>query len=149
MISQSNITIRRAKPADVPNIAAAEKAYIDCPWTEMQIADELTKDNAVFFVATRGGEFAGYISAVYAADECEVANVAVVEAFRRSGVATELFSALISAARSRGAKTFFLLVSERNDGARRLYEKLGFKELCRRKNYYGTADAISMRLSIA
>lgn len=149
MISQSDIMIRLAEPADVPNIAAAEKAYIDCPWTEKQIEDELTKDNAVFFVATSGGEFAGYVSAVYAADECEVANVAVVEAFRRNGIATDLFSALISAARSRGVKSFFLLVSERNGGARRLYEKLGFKELGRRKNYYGTADAISMRLGIA
>ncbi len=145
MSAAPRLEIRRAERDDIPEIASAERAYIDCPWSESQVEAEIAKSNALFFVATVDGNFAGYVSALCAADECEIANVAVLDTYRRRGIATELFNRLLSAAKSCGARSAFLLVSERNDGARQLYEKLGFTELGRRKNYYGGVDAVSMR----
>ena len=147
-MSDAVIEIRRAKSSDIPNVAAAERSYIDCPWNEKQIGDELTKDNSLFFVATVGDEFAGYLSAVRAADECEIANIAVVDSYRRKGVATKLLHSLINEAANLGVRSFFLLVGEHNESARRLYEKIGFTEVGRRKRYYGINDALSMRLQV-
>ncbi|MCH5351515.1 MAG: ribosomal protein S18-alanine N-acetyltransferase [Clostridiales bacterium] len=143
-----SLLIRRAFLSDVSNIAAAENAYIDCPWTEEQITAELTKDNALFFVATINGEFAGYVSALCAADECEIANIAVTEGLRRHGVATKLLLSLIASAKQLGASSVYLLVSEANSAAKALYGKLGFSEVGRRKSYYGTSDAVIMRLNV-
>ena len=147
-MSGAILNIRRADMGDIQNIAAAEKNYIDCPWSEKQIIDELAKDNALFFVADCDGEFAGYVSAVCAADECEIANVAVLDAYRRKGIATKLLLSLISAAKDVGARAVFLLVNEHNVGAQSLYKKLGFTELGRRAAYYGNNDAVSMRLNV-
>lgn len=147
-MSGADIIVRRANISDVPNIAAAEKAYIDCPWTGEQIATELEKENALFFVAESSGEFLGYVSAVYAVDECEIANIAVTERFRRRGVATKLLLSLIDAARALGMQNVYLLVRDGNAAARALYGKLGFIEVGRRKAYYGASDAVSMRLNV-
>ena len=75
---------------------------------------------------------AGYLVMWTIADECEIANLAVSAASRRRGVAT----AMLKYAFSCGAQRYFLEVRPSNTGARALYNKLGFREYARRKNYY-------------
>lgn len=141
--------IRRACAGDAAVITAAERAYIDCPWTEEQIKREIGNADAVFLVATTDGEFSGYVSGVVCVGELDVSNIAVAEKFRRRGVGERLLIALIDEAHSRGAETAFLTVRDGNAPATLLYRKCGFKEVGRRKNYYaGNADALIMRLDI-
>jgi ribosomal protein S18 acetylase RimI-like enzyme len=54
-------------------------------------------------------------------------SVYVDAAFRRLGVAEGLMTAAITAARAAGLRYVWLTVTADNDGARRLYERLGFR----------------------
>lgn len=58
-----------------------------------------------------------------------IANVAVHPGFRRQGIAIQLMEKAMLTAREGGAKAVQLQVDATNFGARRLYERLGFREL--------------------
>lgn len=60
-------------------------------------------------------------------DEYYVSNVAVDEAHRGRGVGTLLIARAAREAREAGARTVVLDVESDNSGARRLYERLGFR----------------------
>lgn len=141
------IKLRRAEIADAQAIARMERAYIDCPWTESQIKDEID-GGAVFWVATQDGELCGYASGEVTADECEISNIAVAEEHRRKGIGKALLSALIQDAAVRGSKCVFLLVRDGNIPAVSLYTSLNFKCVGLRKNYYKGKDAHIMRLNL-
>ena len=57
-----------------------------------------------------------------------VVHLEVAERYRRQGVATRLVAAAEAEARRRGAAGLYLGVEPGNDGARRLYERLGYRE---------------------
>lgn len=141
------MTVRKATSLDARNIAAAERAYIDCPWTESQIEDEIDGD-AVFLVAESCGEFCGYVSGRVVDDECEISNIAVMEAYRRCGVGKALLTALIGELAVRGVNSVFLLVRDGNTPAMALYQNCGFILVGRRPNYYKGKDALIMRLNL-
>ena len=141
------ITVRKAVISDAPSIAAAERAYIDCPWTESQVAEEIDS-GAVFLVAECGGKFCGYVSGEVTVDECEISNIAVIEECRRQGIGRRLLNALLSELVSRSAKSVFLLVRDGNTPAIMLYQSLGFSRVGLRKNYYKGKDALIMRLNL-
>lgn len=147
-MSDTAIIIRVADVSDAQRIAQMESTYIDCPWSESQVASEIVRDNVLFFVATACDEPIGYLSGECAADECEVSNIAVDEAYRRKKIGTRLFAALIDKAAQRGVKRLFLLVNSTNSAAINLYESIGFCRVGLRQKYYGDGDAIVMRLAL-
>lgn len=142
-----DISIRKATLSDAPNIAATERICIDCPWTESQIAEEISS-GAIFLVAEAGGEFCGYVSGRAVDDECEISNIAVVEKHRRQGVATALLSELFTRLAMRDVCSVFLLVREGNEPATELYGGFGFLQVGRRTNYYKGSDALVMRKNL-
>lgn len=141
------VTVRRAVSSDAKAIAAAERAYIDCPWTESQIAEEIDS-GAVFLVAETAGRFCGYVSGEVAFDECEISNIAVEEGFRRQGIGKLLLNELIAELKTKHVKSVFLLVRDGNIPAIMLYTSLGFSRVGLRKNYYKGKDALIMRLNL-
>ena len=74
-------------------------------------------------------------------------NVAVHPDFRRRGVAEALVNALVAELKAIGSHCLTLEVRASNVPAVSLYEKLGFTEIGRRKNYYRNPkeDALIMR----
>ena len=83
-----------------------------------------------------------------AADEADIANIAVMPDCRKQGIGRALLSKMIEIARSGGASRIFLEVRESNAPAQRLYKSAGFVEIGRRRKYYSspTEDAIVMAL---
>ena len=73
-------------------------------------------------------------------------NVAVHPDYRRRGIAEKLIMALVQALKERKSHWLMLEVRASNEPAIKLYEKLGFSEVGRRKNYYDSPkeDAILM-----
>ncbi|HOJ47327.1 MAG TPA: GNAT family N-acetyltransferase, partial [Bacillota bacterium] len=69
--------------------------------------------------------------------------------FRRQGFGTLLLDRLIQEGIKKGARFFTLEVSSENQAAIRLYERFGFRETGRRKNYYKNSDAVLMTLDRA
>lgn len=147
-MKNGGITIRVAVFADGEAVCAMEMAYIGSCWTQQMIDEAIADDKCLFLVAEADGRAVGYLSGVFAADECDVSNIAVDERYRRRGIATALFERLAVGAKERGASKMFLNVRDDNSAARALYEKIGFAEVGCRKGYYGDADAVVMRRDV-
>lgn len=126
--------------------AQLERLCFSRPWSEQALLDETQNPNAVFLAAVEGEKLLGYCGMHFAAGECYMDNVAVFPAHRREGVGEALVSALLEEAKRAGGEFLSLEVRPSNTGAVRLYEKLGFSEVGRRKNFYAQPreDALLM-----
>ena len=89
----------------------------------------------------------GYVGSQSSIDEADIMNVAVHPDFRRRGVAEALIIRLVSDLKERGIHALLLEVRVSNTPAITLYEKLGFSQVGRRKNYYHNPkeDALILR----
>lgn len=117
-------------------VAAIEQACFPHPWSESMLAEALYDDAASFIVAQNGeGTVLGYAGLHVVLDEGYIDNVAVLPEYRRLGVADALLGAF---ARFGEAHLAFLTLEVRpsNAAAIALYEKHGFVQEGRRKDYY-------------
>jgi len=124
-----------------------EKICFSDPWSERSIASELNNKLAFWLVAVEGETVAGYIGSQTVMDETDMMNVAVHPDFRRQGVAEALVNKLVENLKRMGSHCLTLDVRASNAPAIALYEKLGFSEIGRRKNYYRNPreDALILR----
>ena len=90
----------------------------------------------------------GFIAARIVGDELHVNNVAVREAYRRSGIGRRLLKEVLTEGERMGARQAFLEVRESNEAAQALYARLGFRAIGRRRDYYSQPkeDALIMSL---
>ena len=132
------ITVRKATEADAEKIFAAEKAYMDLPWTLEQVHSEIESARATFLVAECDGVL----------DECDFGNIAVIAEFRRRGVARQLMTEFLSELGRKGVKSVFLEVRSDNAAAIALYERFGFTAINVRVGYYNSKDALIMKKSL-
>ena len=139
--------IETMKASHVAQIAELEKICFSDPWSEKSIASELNNELAFWLTAIEGDLVAGYIGSQTVIDETDMMNVAVHPDFRRKGIAEALVNALVEALKSRGSRCLTLEVRASNEPAIMLYEKLGFSQIGRRKNYYRNPreDALILR----
>ncbi|OQX70452.1 MAG: ribosomal-protein-alanine N-acetyltransferase [Candidatus Cloacimonas sp. 4484_275] len=103
------------------------------PWTEKMFIDEIKNHDAYVLGEVSGKEIIGYICGWEIAGEFEITNVAVSPEFQRHGFGERLVKFIRE---EKKCRIFFLEVRESNFAARKLYEKLGFKVIGVRKNYY-------------
>ena len=131
----------------VSSVAALEKICFSDPWSENSVASELKNKLALWLVAEENGIVAGYIGSQTCGEESDVMNVAVHPDFRRRGIAEALVNALVEELKAVGSHCLTLEVRASNAPAIALYEKLGFAEIGRRKNYYRNPreDALILR----
>ena len=138
--------IRYSLKEELPLLAEIEKECIPDPWSLSSFETEFKRDSSVFLTAEEDGQVCGFITASRVLDEVSIYNVAVSVKYRRRGIAEKMMRHL--SAISEGAEFITLEVRESNTAAIRLYEKLGYKEVGRRKNFYSnpTENAILMTL---
>lgn len=137
--------IIKAEPEHIPAIAALEKVCFPAdPWPEDMIARMADR----FTVAVEDGAAAGYLVLSSVLDEGNIDNVAVAPEYRRRGVADALVADAVRRAKEAELAFLTLEVRASNDPAIRLYEKHGFREVGRRRNYYEKPreDAMLMTL---
>ena len=128
-------------------------------------AGETTWRAETFYPACRGDEkerafiardddvIVGYAVMALEVDDCALYSIAIKPSHRRQGLAQILFNAGVSWAREAGKARCLLEVRISNEGAIRLYEKVGFRRDGIRKNYYPTQtskreDALLMSLDL-
>jgi ribosomal-protein-alanine acetyltransferase len=129
------LIIRAAAASDVASIHAIERQSATAShWTSAQY-EKLLK-NGVVLVAEHTEDLRGFICVNPIAGEWEIENLVVAPEFQRRGIAEALVRELIHRVRSQAAKAILLEVRESNEPARRLYEKLAFRQLGRRRGYY-------------
>ena len=123
-------------PEHISPLAELEKQCFADPWSENALAEELTNPNAVFRVALKNGEIAGYVGMLHVLDEGDICNVAVFDSFRRQGIATALIQNLLDYAEEHKLAFITLEVRESNVGAQAFYKTMGFAPIGIRKNFY-------------
>ena len=139
--------LEKMNSSHVTQIAELEKICFSDPWSERSVASELDNKLAFWLVAVEGEKVAGYIGSQTVVGETDMMNVAVHPDFRRQGIAEALINALVDNLKQMESQCLTLEVRVSNIPAVSLYEKLGFAEIGRRKNYYRNPkeDALILR----
>lgn len=127
------------------DILTVEAESFPHPWTEKMFLEELSGKFSVYRAAVEDGRAVGYMGMWLLAGEGHITNIAVAKDFRCRGLGSALMDDFISLAEQQSLTLMTLEVRESNTGAIALYEKKGFEEAGRRKNYYdNTEDALIM-----
>lgn len=145
-----NTTYRHFVKDDLEGIAKLEKMCINPPWSYNALCEFSEQDTSRILVATYNHEVYGYITYSVILDEVQIANIAVHPEQRRRGIAENLLKSLYANSAINGSRVIMLEVRESNKPAISLYQKCGYREVGRRKNYYKspTEDAILMNLNL-
>lgn len=136
---------------DLPEVLAIESLSFSEPWTEEMFLYELSTEGVAHVLVARADEgsgprIVGFLCAWIVAGELHINNIAVHPGYRRRGVASQLLEEMLRRAKVMGAKAGYLEVRASNEAANALYQRYGFRQIGRRRNYYERPreDAIVM-----
>jgi ribosomal-protein-alanine N-acetyltransferase len=144
--------IRRARARDLAGLATLEAAAFEHPWTEAQLAAQLSASQSAIwlFEEVPDGSMLpestlSYVLFLLLPEETELLRVATRPDARGRGFATRLLKRALRVLERTGRRRAHLEVASSNVGALSLYERLGFSASGRRRRYYADgADAVTM-----
>src|SRR5262245_60359163 len=118
-------------------LAVAPESFTT-PWTREMYAWELQNRAVchIYVVRTMDCAVAGFCAFWLVFDEIHINNLAMRPQYRGQGIGTALIRHVLSEGKRLGARRATLEVRASNQGARRLYERLGFYVAATRRNYY-------------
>jgi len=131
-----SIEILPAAPEHIPRIHAIETQSFATSWTPAQLKLYLTTSGCVLLIAVEGAEIVGYLCFDSVLDEGNIANLAVAPEHRRRGIGQKLLRAAEDRGRGLGLRFLNLEARKSNAAAVALYEKLGYRRVGLRKEYY-------------
>ena len=106
----------------------------------------IAEGNQTILALSDDGRPVGFAIWRVGGDEAEILTIGVDPGEQRSGIATELLSAVFEELTRNAVADLFLEVDGGNGAAIALYEKSGFETVGARKAYYrNVADALIMR----
>jgi [ribosomal protein S18]-alanine N-acetyltransferase len=135
------VTIERAVAADVRDVHELEERCFPSPWRRAFFESEITNDGRYNLVARRDGVVAGYLFAMWFADEMHINKIAVDADLRRQGIALALMQRCLGFAIEHSVTSISLEVRRSNDEAQRFYSFLGFEAEYIRNGYYPDGEA--------
>lgn len=137
---------------DLAAVLEIETLSFPNPWSPMTFIGEMANPPisipcVIVFVPE--DRVIGYIILWHILDEVQISNFAVHPDFRRKGLGESVLFYVLEMLKKEGVERIFLEVRPSNVAARALYEKLGFRLLGVRKNYYRfpQEDALMMGFS--
>ena len=138
--------IRKIHFDDNLQIRDIEKQTFLDAWSTQMISDTILLDNFLGYVAVDDNQkVIGYVMLTYCLDEAEIDRIAVIDEYKRQGVATKLLFATHEELRLKNVHKVYLEVRRSNESAQALYEKNGFTYVGVRPLYYnGKEDALVM-----
>jgi ribosomal-protein-alanine N-acetyltransferase len=140
------VRIRPLRLDDLDAIEVIEQRAYPTPWSRSMFASELAKPTSICLGAFDGEWLVGYMINARYVDAWHVMNVAIDPHHRRRGVATALIERLFELTRDDERRGYTLEVRVSNEGAIRLYTRLGFEARGVRRGYYtdNREDALIM-----
>lgn len=137
--------------SDLDRVAEIDSQSFEFAWTREQFQSSFEAGHH-FLLVKDGAMTVGFAVYMQVFEQAELLTIAVAPAFRHKGYAQMLIEAMCANLMKKGAEQLFLEVRISNQPARSLYEKMGFKEIFRRKGYYptktGHEDAIVMQKNL-
>ena len=125
---EAEIIVRELKVEDSAAVAEMEQQIFSDSWSEKSVLETVQQKQSVCFAAEKAGHLLGYLLAYHAADEAEIARIAVQKEARRQGAAGKLMQALEHYCEEHKMEKLLLDVRESNEAARSFYTKNGFVE---------------------
>ena len=140
--------LRRLQLRDLAAVEEIERRSYRTPWSRSMFAGEIAKPSSICLGAfePESDRLVGYLIVSRYVDAWHVMNVAVDPARRRQGIARALLEELFERTTDDARRGYTLEVRVSNDGAIRLYERLGFHSRGVRRGYYtdNREDALIM-----
>lgn len=124
------------RAAHLPLLAALHAQCFEDAWDEESLGALLLGGGGSGCLAVEGDDPLGFILFTVAADQAEILTICVRPDRRGRAVGRRLVAEAARIAVHAGAVEMFLEVAEDNAPARRLYDRLGFGPVGRRRGYY-------------
>ena len=147
-----NIRLRRMTRRDLPDVLKIERLSFPNPWPPSTFEGEIQNiglSHPLVAVDEAADRITGYIFYWVIRDEVQINNIAVHPDYRRRRIAEDMVRGILDALKNDGGQFVSLEVRAGNAAARSLYDKLGFKPIGLRKEYYSNPveDAVVMGLA--
>ena len=102
-------------------------------WVSVSYAEMVEKITTI--VLKQDDWIIGHISMKVIEDNAHLFHLFIAPSHRKCGLATKLVNAIENQGKNLGCKTFSLNIVPKNDIAKKLYEKLGYKETQRSESH--------------
>jgi ribosomal-protein-alanine N-acetyltransferase len=146
-----NVTIRPAKKSDLKVICSNEQKAYQHPWSNNLLQESLVGKYCCFVMLMDEINI-GHLVCQNVVDEVHLHNVCVLPQHQGKGLGKRWLEYLHLYSNELESKYILLEVRESNIVAKLLYEKMGYREIGFRKNYYKTdnsfENAIVMKLTL-
>ncbi|MFC1579694.1 ribosomal protein S18-alanine N-acetyltransferase [Thermodesulfobacteriota bacterium] len=132
------------------NILEIENCSFPGPWSQRAFIQEIENPISHMWALLTDNQLVGYICFWLFDREIQLINIAVHRDERGKGLGHHLMTSMIETGFSKGSQYIWLEVRISNLPAKRLYNRLGFEEIGRRRGYYRETkeDAIVMVLPL-
>lgn len=146
------LQIRKGSDLDVEAVIAIQEACYGgtAPWGRLVVYNEIQSPYSFFLLALSHGEPVAFIAVSLKRGQMHITNVATKPTYQKQGLASFLIESAAHIGRQIDQTMMSLEVRVSNVGAIRLYEKIGFKKIYIKKNYYqdNNEDALEMHYKI-
>jgi ribosomal-protein-alanine N-acetyltransferase len=138
---------------DLDEVLAIEKAVYSHPWTHGNFVDSIQSGYQCWVLRDAGKALLGYFFMMEALDEAHLLNISVHGDMQRRGIGKMLLDKVCLLAHQQQMQSVLLEVRPSNTRAIAIYQRYGFVEIGRRRDYYPAAgdkreEAIVMRLPL-
>ncbi|MFJ3486348.1 ribosomal protein S18-alanine N-acetyltransferase [Pseudomonas sp. NPDC090202] len=144
------VTFRRMTEADLDAVLKIEYAAFSHPWTRGIFLDGLKSYE--IWLMFEGNQQVGHGVINVIIDEAHLLNITVKPESQGRGLGLLLLDKLMKRAYELNGRECFLELRASNQSAYRLYERYGFNEVGRRRDYYpaagGREDALVMACTL-
>jgi ribosomal-protein-alanine N-acetyltransferase len=144
------VSFRRMTEADMDAVLKIEFAAYSHPWTRGIFTDGLKSYE--IWLMFEGAQQVGHGVINVIIDEAHLLNITVKPESQGRGLGLALLEHLMARAYQSNGRECFLELRASNQAAYRLYERYGFNEIGRRRDYYpavgGREDALVMACTL-
>lgn len=147
MMELEQIDFLPLKEENLEELLKIERVSFPTPWSKQAFLSEINQNSLAYYcICLYHDQIIGYGGMWIIIDEAHVTNVAVHPDFRGQKVGEAIMMHLMGMALIKGAYRMTLEVRPSNFSAQKLYQRIGFKAVGRRKGYYTDTkeDAIIM-----
>ena len=148
------ITLQDASIECLERLYEIEKeCFLEEAFTKKQISLLLTDYNSISLIAKENGEIVGFIVGMIYPDgkvvNGHILTIDVSPSHRRKGIGQMLLKEMENIFVQKDVQDCLLEVREDNVPAISLYHKLGYEDIGKLENYYGKANGIYLKKTLA
>ncbi len=132
----SHLLFKTTNESDLEQIISIEVQTQKSPWSRAQFLEELKRKDRLCISCKINSIVVGYLFCRIVSPDSEILTLSIHPNYQNLGIGSKLLKHTISECSKIGILKCFLDVRVSNNIAIGLYEKLGFKKIHIRKNFY-------------